>query len=144
MTNHLETRVLDALLMPLRLPGRVVADIETVAHAVKALQNAAEVHLASVDKRVGVLVGGVIQLQETVTRLERAMAELTGLEATIESQMEGLREDLNKRMHAVETEVHGMRPPLDQMARDVQAIGKLLPDPRDGPLARLRDTLTPS
>ena len=66
------------------------------------------------------------------------------LEATIEERMDGVREDLNTRLLAVEGEVRGIRPPIAQMARDVQRIVALLPDPSDGPLARLRDTLTPS
>jgi hypothetical protein len=37
-----------------------------------------------------------------------------------------------------------MRPALEQMSRDVQTIERLLPNPADGPIARLRDTLTSS
>jgi hypothetical protein len=58
--------------------------------------------------------------------------------------MQGLRDDLNVRMRAVEAEVHGMRPAIDAIAREVQSAVRLLPDPSDGPFARLRDTMTSS
>jgi hypothetical protein len=58
--------------------------------------------------------------------------------------MDGLREDLNTRLLAVEAEVRGMRSPMAQVTRDVETISRLLPDPSDGPLARLKDTLTSS
>jgi len=88
--------VLDTLLMPLRLPGRVVSDIAK-------------------------LVEGVLALQRT---------------------SEGLREDLNERMLAVEHELRAIQPSLEQMAGDVAKIDDLLPNPHDGPLTRLKDTLT--
>lgn len=50
----------------------------------------------------------------------------------------------DERLLAVEAEVRSIRPAIDQTARDAQTIGQLLPDPADGPLARLRDTLTSS
>jgi hypothetical protein len=136
--------VLDTLLMPLRLPGRVVGDIESLSRALLSLQRSAEVHLASVDKRAGELVKGLAALGTSVERIEGKVDGLMTLEATIEQRMDGVREDLNTRMLAVEAEVRGIRPAIEQMARDVQRIDQLLPDPSDGPFARLKDTLTPS
>ncbi len=136
--------LLDTLLLPLRLPGRVVADIESVSRSLLSLQGSAENHLASVDERAGHLVAGLAELQTSLKRVERQIDSLMSLEATVEERMDGLREDLNTRMLAVEAEVRGIRPPIEQMGRDVQSIGKLLPDPTDGPLARLRDTLSSS
>jgi hypothetical protein len=136
--------ILDALLAPVRLPGRVAGDIERVSRALLSLQDAAEIHLASVDRRAGELVGGLAGLQASIDRLEVKVEGLMGLEATIEQRMDGLREDLNTRMLAVEAEVRGIRPAIEQTARDVQSIGQLLPDPGDGPFARLKDTLTSS
>jgi chromosome segregation ATPase len=136
--------ILDTLLMPLRLPGRVVGDIESLSRALLSLQRSAEVHLASVDKRSGELVEALDGMRASVDRIEDKIDGLMTLEATIEERMDVLREDLNTRMLAVEAEVRGIRPPIEQMSRDVQNIVKLLPNPGDGPFARLRDTLTSS
>ncbi|HEU0317028.1 MAG TPA: hypothetical protein VFR49_06845 [Solirubrobacteraceae bacterium] len=136
--------VFGALLLPLRLPGRVVADIETLTGAVLSLQRTAEKYLASIDRRAGALLREIGALQVATERIEGRVEELTGLEATIEDRMEVLRGDLNTRMLALEAEVHGMRPPIDAIARDVQDVVRLLPDASDGPLARLRDTFTSS
>jgi hypothetical protein len=56
--------------------------------------------------------------------------------------MEALRDDLNTRMVGVEEQVRALEPPLAQIAHDISSIDKLLPDPSDGPFARLKDTLT--
>ncbi|HEY5196387.1 MAG TPA: hypothetical protein VIJ51_05120 [Solirubrobacteraceae bacterium] len=141
---HRSSGVLDTLLIPLRLPGRVVGEIESVSHALLSLQRAAEVHLASLDERAGQLIEGLAVLQGSMNRVEGKIDALTTLEATIEGRMDLLRDDLNTRMLAVEAEVRGIRPAIEQTARDVQTIGQLLPNPADGPLARLKDTLTPS
>lgn len=136
--------LLDTLLMPLRVPGRVVGEIERITEALLSLQRTAEVHLSSVDENSGELVAGLGGLRAAVGRLEAKVDALTGLEATIEERIDGLRDDVNARLLAVEAEVRGIRPALEQMARDVQTIERLLPNPGDGPLARLRDTLTAS
>jgi len=163
--------VVDTLLMPLRLPGRVVSDIETLTRAVVALQSDAKEHLSSVDNRAGKLLEGLHtlheavgrietkvnaieeerleafldatdKLQDSIDRIEQRVEHLDTLEATITDQIGGLRHDLNERMTAVKAEVQAMRPPLDEMAGDVAKIDELLPDPKDGPLTRLKDTLT--
>jgi chromosome segregation ATPase len=136
--------LLDALLLPLRLPGRVLGDVERVSRALLSLQRSAEIHLASVDEHAGALVTGLATLQTSVERLEDKVDGLTGLQAAIENRMEGLRDDLNTRLLAVEAEVREIRPPIQEISRDVQSIGRLLPDPSSGPLARLKDTLTAS
>ena len=163
--------VFDALLMPLRLPGRVVSDIETLTRSVVALQQNAEQRLGSVDDRAGELVEGLKdlhgsvdaidakvnkleqermpaflkatkKLQESIDRIEGRVETLATLENTIEEMMAGLRDDLNTRMLAVEQEVRSIHAPMQKMATDVENIGDLLPDPSDGPLTRLKDTLT--
>lgn len=165
--------VFDALLMPLRLPGRVVADIETLAQAVVTLQQDAQERLGSIDDSAGKLVGSLKNLhgsvdeikdtvdtlerermpafleaigtlQGSIDRIENRVQTLESLEHTIEDKMEQLREDLNARMHEVEHEVRGMHPPLEQIARDVTKLEGLLPEPSDGPLTRLKDTLSSS
>lgn len=163
--------VVDTLLMPLRLPGRVVSDIETLTDAVVTMQSDAKQHLGSVDERAGELVEGLRNLQQSIDRIEgmvkklerqrmeaflKAIGKLQGsidriegrvedlatLEETLTGRMDGLRADLNERMVAVEHEVRSMRPPMDRMAQDVTKIEELLPEPQDGPLTRLKDTLT--
>jgi hypothetical protein len=144
MTDRRPSGVLDALLTPLRLPGRFVGEVESVSRALLSLQRAAEDHLASLDHRAGELIAGLAGLSRGVGRIERKVDGLMGLEATIKERMDGVRQDLNERMLAVEAEVRGIRPPIEEISRDVQAISRLLPNPADGPLARLKDTLTSS
>jgi chaperonin cofactor prefoldin len=165
--------VFDTLLMPLRLPGRVVADIGVLAETVVALQSDAKQHLSSVDDRAGVLVEGlhtlqgsidridgkvekleeermdafldaVNALQASINRIETHVEALESLEETLTVRIDGLRADLNTRMVAVERTVSEMTPPMREMAQDVAKIDELLPDPKDGPLTRLKDTLTSS
>ncbi len=163
--------VFDTLMLPLRLPGRVVSDIETLTRAVVALQSDAKKHLSSVDERAGKLIEGLgglheavariedkvntleevrmeaflvatDKLQTTIDRMDGRVAQLESMEATVTTQIDGLRADLNDRMTAVKGEVHAMRPPLEAMAGDVAKLDELLPDPKDGPLTRLKDTLS--
>jgi len=79
--------VIEALLMPLRLPGRVVSDIETLTKAVVALQSDAKKHLSSIDDRVGQLIGGLQTLHEVVAGIERTVntIEEERLEAFLEA-----------------------------------------------------------
>ncbi len=134
--------IFGVLVAPLLAPQRVVADIATIASAVLALQRDARDRLTSVDERAGALVTAVGALRAPLGRVDRKVAELASLEAAVTLGMDAMREDLNTRMLAVEQEVHAMRRPIEQMARDVAAVVELLPSPSDGPLARLRDTLT--
>lgn len=136
--------MLDTLLTPLRLPQRVIGEIETIARSVQALSETADDRLTSVDDRAGELVSGLTALRASLREIDAKVDQLMGLDQTIETKMEGLREDLNARMLAVEHEVRAMQPPMNQMARDVAKIDGLLPNPHDGPLTRLKDTLTSS
>lgn len=45
-------------------------------------------------------------------------------------------------MLAVQHELHAMSPQMEQMANDVSKIDDLMPEPTDGPLTRLKETLT--
>lgn len=134
--------VLHALLAQLRLPQRIVAEIETIAGAVLSLSDTADERLRSIDERAGALVEGLGAMGASLTRLESKVEELAGLEETIEKRMEALREDLNTRMLSVEGQLNVIQPPITEVARDVAEIKQLLPDPADGPLARLKDQLT--
>lgn len=165
--------VFDAMLMPLRLPGRFVGDLDRLTRAVVALQSDAKQHLSSVDDRAGMLVDGLHELQGAITRIERRVnkleeermdaflgateqlqasidridgrvAALDSLEQNLSERVDGLRADLNARMLAVKAEVEAMHPPMQEMADDVAKIDELLPDPKEGPLTRLKDTLTSS
>ncbi|MGI8903082.1 MAG: hypothetical protein ACR2IP_05365 [Solirubrobacteraceae bacterium] len=136
--------VLGALLMPLRLPGRVVSDIETVTAAVLSLVRNTEQRLGSVDERTGQLVESLSALRGALERIDARVEKLQALEGTVDAHMKGLRGDLNERLLAVEEEVRAMRAPVEQMARDTSQIVRLLPDPSAGPMARLKDTLTSS
>lgn len=138
------TGMLGVLLNPLRVPQRVVAEIENVSGAVRSLADTAEHRLASIDGRAGTLVEEIAAMRAALTRIEAKVDDLTGLEQTVEEQMEGLREDLNTRMHAVERLVGELRAPINDIGLDVSKIQLLLPEPGDGPLARLKDTLTKS
>ena len=134
--------VLDSLLAQLRLPQRIVAEIGTIAAAVVSLSDTADERLKSIDDRAGALVEGLGAMDTSLTQLESKVDELTGLEATIDKRMEALRDDLNTRMLSVERQLKKTKDPINQMAQDVAQIKQLLPDPADGPLARLKDQLT--
>jgi len=165
--------VLETLIMPLRLPGRVVSDIETLTSAVVSLQSDAKKHLSSVDDSAVKLVEGLGELQSSIDRIESRVTKLEqermtaflkavgklqtsidridgrvekleSVEETMATHLQGVRSDLNERMIAVEEEVRAMRPAMEQMAGDVAKIDGLLPDPSDGPLTRLKDTLSSS
>jgi hypothetical protein len=126
-----------ALLAPLRAPQRVAGNIETIASALLALQRDTHEHLVSVDERVGAVLA-------LVNRLDRRVTELQKLERAVTEHTESVRHDMNTRLGLVEDEVRAMRGPIEQMSRDLATVVKLLPDPSDGPLARLRDTFTSS
>lgn len=136
--------ILGALLTPLRVPLIVVSEIETIAVTVRALAETAEQRLTSIDGHAEALVAEVGEMTAALTRIEGKVDELTGLEQTIETQMEGMRADLNARMRAIERLVGEFRAPINHVALDVSKIQLLLPEPGDGPLTRLKDTLTKS
>jgi len=164
--------LLGALLSPLRAPARVFTDIETIAGALLSLQSDARDRLRAIEEHAAELVERVGALVEPVQRLDRNVEGMTSLERTITERMEALQapldrldervtelqrleqvitermgtvdEHLIERMLAVESEVHAMRAPIDQMSRDVAHVVKLLPEPGDGPFARLKDTFTAS
>lgn len=143
--------LLGALLSPLRAPQRVVTDIEAIASSLLTLQGVIAQRLTSVDEHAGELRIGVGKLHDALgsleARLERIdgqVSQLATLEQVITERMDTVDDDLNKRMLAIEAEVHAIRSPIEQMARDVQAVVRLLPEPSDGPMARLKDTLTAS
>jgi len=135
--NPQSPSLIRALLSPLRTPQRVVGNIETIATALLALQHDAHERLASLDDRVAAL-------RAPLDRLDRRVAELQKLEQAVTEQTDAIRHELNARMLAVEQEVRGMRSPIERMARDLGTVVELLPDPSDGPLARLKDTFTSS
>jgi chromosome segregation ATPase len=125
------------LLLPVSAPQRVAGNIETIASVLIALQRDAQERLASLDKRVGAL-------SVTLVRLDRRVAQLQELEQAVTEQTDAIRDDLNTRLLAVEEQIRDMQSPIDQMSRDLGTVVNLLPDPSDGPLARLKDTFTSS
>jgi hypothetical protein len=112
-----------ALFAPLRTAQRVADNIETIASALLSLERDTHERLVSVDQK---------------------LTELQKLERAVTDQTEAIREDLNTRLIALEEEVLTMRSPIEKMAIDLATVVKLLPNPSDGPLARLRDTLSSS
>ncbi|MDX6690778.1 MAG: hypothetical protein QOG15_2235 [Solirubrobacteraceae bacterium] len=147
--------VFDTLLMPLRLPGRVVADIElltrragTLIEGLGVLQDSIDRIESRVDRlekqRMDAFLKAVGKLQGSMSHIEERVDVLTTMEETITDRLDGVRHDLNERMLSVQQEVKAMRSPMDQMAGDVAKIDDLLPNPNDGPLTRLKDTLTSS
>lgn len=139
-----DTGIMGALMAPLRIPQRVVADIEEIAASLRAFQRDAQRHLASVDENAGELVTAVAALREPLERVHERVSELQQLQQAVTLRIDAVQDDLNVRMRAVESEVRAMRSPIEQMARDVATVARVLPEPGDGPFARLRDSLTPS
>jgi septal ring factor EnvC (AmiA/AmiB activator) len=132
-----EHGLMRVLLAPLRTPQRVVGNIETIASTLLALSRDTHDRLASVDEQVGALLAPLTRLDQNVTDLQK-------LEQAVTEQTDAIRDDINTRLLAVEAEVQEMRAPIEGMSRDLATVVKLLPNPSDGPLARLRDTLTSS
>ncbi len=159
--------------MPLRLPGRVVADIGRLTTAVVTLQSDATQHLSSVDDRAGELVAGlgklqgaigrvgglvkrleqermqalleaVATLQDSIDRIDGRVVDLTSLEEAITGRTDELGADLNERMGEVREEVRALRASIVEIASDVNKIDELLPDAHAGPLTRAKDALTSS
>ncbi len=58
--------------------------------------------------------------------------------------MDTIHSDLSARLLSLEEEVRAMRSPVEQMARDLSDVKQPLPAPGDGPMARLKDTFSPS
>jgi hypothetical protein len=135
-------RLLNLLLAPLRVPGHVIASIETIAAAVVSLERDAHDRLGSIDDRAEALLAALADLQGPVDRIEGHVTDLERLEEAVTVGMDEIKVDINTRMIAVESEVHALRPAIEQMARNLETVVQLLPHPNDGPLARLRDTLT--
>lgn len=147
--------VFDTLLMPLRLPGRVVADVELLTQRAGILIESLGELQGSVDRiekrvnrlekdRIDALLKATGKLEGSLSHIDTQVQELATMEKTITERLDGVRADLNERMLAVQNEVKAMRPPMDSMAEDVAKIDGLLPDPNDGPLTRLKDTFTSS
>ena len=83
-------------------------------------------------------------LQAPLESVDRQVAEMATLEESITKRMDALDDDLNKRMLSVEQHVGALRPPNEKMSADLAEVVKLLPDPNDGALTRLKDTFTSS
>ena len=121
------------------LEGTITARMEALQAPLDRLEG--KVDLESLE---AVITEKMENLQAPLDRLDVKVGKLHTLEATITERMNAIDDDLNSRMLAVEQEVHAMRAPLEQISRDVQSVVKLLPDPNDGPLTRLKDTFTSS
>jgi len=121
------------------LEGTITARMEALQAPLDRLEG--KVDLESLE---AVITEKMDNLQAPLDRLDVKVGRLHTLEATITERMNAIDDDLNSRMLAVEQEVHAMRAPLEQISRDVQSVVKLLPDPNDGPLTRLKDTFTSS
>jgi len=121
------------------LEGTITARMEALQAPLDRLEG--KVDLESLE---AVITEKMDNLQAPLDRLDVKVGKLHTLEATITERMNAIDDDLNSRMLAVEQEVHAMRAPLEQISRDTQSVVKLLPDPNDGPLTRLKDTFTSS
>lgn len=136
--------LIGGLLAPLRAPQRVFTDIETIASTLLALRRDVQGRLASIDENAGALLKEVGTLRSPLERIDRKVEELERIEEAITERMDAIHDDLDARLLSVEQEVRAIRPAMEQMSRDLSTIVKLLPQAGDGPLARLKDTLSPS
>jgi len=117
------TERMEALQAPLERVDRQVAEMATLEE--------------SITKRMDAL-------QAPLERVDRQVAEMATLEESITKRMDALDDDLNKRILSVEQHVGALRPPIEKMSADLAKVVKLLPDPNDGALTRLKDTFTSS
>ncbi len=136
--------LIGGLLSGLRAPERVVTDIATIASTLLALRDDVQGRLASIDENADALRQGVGELRTPLDRIDRKVAELETIEEAITARMDTIHSDLNARLLSLEEEVRAMRSPVEQMARDLSGVKQLLPEPGDGPMARLKDTFSPS
>jgi len=136
--------LIGGLLSGLRAPERVVGDIATIASTLRSLRDDVHRRLASIDENAGALLQAVGALRTPLDRIDRKVAALESIEETITARMDTIHSDLNARLLSLEEEVRAMRPPVEQMARDLSGVKQLLPEPGDGPMARLKDTFSPS
>jgi len=116
------TERMDALQAPLERVDRQVAEMATLEESITARMEA---------------------LQAPLERVDRHIAKMTTIEESITKRMDAV-DDLNKRMLSVEQHVGALRAPIEKMSADLAQVVKLLPDPTDGALARLKDTFTSS
>ena len=142
--SHESQSLIGGLLAPLRAPQRVFTDIEAIASTLLALRRDVQGRLASIDENAGALLESVGTLRTPLERIDRRVEELEKIEEAITTRMDAIHDDVDARLASVEEEVRAMRSPMDQMSRDLATIVKLLPQAGDGPLTRLKDTLSSS
>ena len=126
------------LLAPLRLPGRLVAALES---AVDALQ---EVRPIRAD--VGRIRKQSESLDELLPALESLKADLggrlDGLHHLVET-LEGVEEHMDTTVADLGRQLTAVHQTVLHLQDDVQRITNRLPDPNEpGPLERARDALT--
>jgi len=119
--------VLGVLLLPIRIPLRVLGGLGDVA--------------GTIDRRAAQLQQAVVALQAP---LESIDGKVTVLEDSLSERLDAVRVDLGNRMGELEERLVAMHPQLERIAGDLEDTAKLLPDPTSGPMARLRDTFTSS
>jgi len=119
--------VLGVLLLPIRIPLRVLGGLGDVA--------------GTIDRRAAQLQQAVVALQAP---LESIDGKVTVLEDSLSERLDAVRVDLGNRIGELEERLVAMLPQLERIAGDLEDTTKLLPDPAAGPLARLRDTFSSS
>ncbi len=119
--------VLGVLLLPIRIPLRVLGGLGDVA--------------GTIDRRAAQLQQAVVALQAP---LESIDGKVTVLEDSLSERLDAVRVDLGNRIGELEERLVAMLPQLERIAGDLEDTTKLLPDPAAGPMARLRDTFSSS
>lgn len=112
---------LGTLLLPLRIPLRALSSLADIAGTSDELLQA------------------VLALRPPLERMDEKVG---ALEESLGKRLDALGVDLGARISRLEEQLVELRPLLERMAGDLEDTGKLLPDPSDGPLARLRHTLS--
>ncbi|MGI8623329.1 MAG: hypothetical protein ACR2NB_07540 [Solirubrobacteraceae bacterium] len=129
MTGDPATRAAKGALEVLLLPGRI---------PLRALSSLADL-AGMVDGHLAQLLRAVRALQPPLERIDEKMVVL---EESLGGRLDALGVDLGARVSGVEERVVALLPLLERMAGDLEETSDLLPDPSDGPLARLRHTFT--
>lgn len=119
-----------ALLFPLRMPGRALRDLDTIAAAVVSLERSVLTRLGSIEANTAQLAGQIAVLQVSIDAIVKRIGELD--------------EGLTVTRTALLAEVALLRAPIERMAGDLGQATAMLPEQSGtgGPITRLRDALS--
>lgn len=146
--NNMADALKTALLLPLQVPGRAVRDLDTIAAAVVSIERLLQTRLETIASVVVELERSVqTRLRSVDANTARLNDQLAALQASLEAviaHLDAVEEGLALTKTSLQAEIGSLRPLMERMADDVAQATAMLPElDHDGPVARLRDAITP-